>query len=273
MPAQSNEAPWCFVTAFKDLDRGSWNSFCRSNDEYFKRFEALLDTSYPLVVFIDDQYETLVKNLVNKVRRQSNVWTHVIAVDDHFLNKHIHAYNLLEREKAIMSSSEYRLKTAHRQHHPEHCIPEYTIINHCKIDFVDYVMNELQDVIQCETYGWIDFGYIEDRVRLDRNNLNINTIDKAHVNYVALQVPGSDDGDIEQNLVKAPDRFAGAFFAGGREALSRYRELYHDALEYFASKNIADDDQAVTLSVYHQHPELFRLKVGDWKGALQVFGK
>lgn len=267
------ETSLCLVTAFKDLSRGSWKSFCRSNNEYFRRFEALLDTSYPLVVFIEEQYGEHIKGLVANIRGPSNVWTHIILINDEFQNNNIHAYKLLERERAIMSSEEYQQKIAHRRHHPEHCVPEYTIINHCKIDFVDYVMNKLQHAIRFEKYGWIDFGYMEDRVLPHRNNLNIDSIDNARVNYVALQVPGPDDGDIEQNLVKAPDRFAGAFFAGGQEALTQYRALYHDALEYFAERNIADDDQAVTLSIYHHHPELFRLKVGDWKGAFQVYGK
>ncbi len=263
----------CFVTAFRDLDRGKWTFFKRSTEDYINRFKLLLETTLPLVIFIDDHLEKTIIESVERIRKSDRLYTVVIPINAEFLDTHIHAYNHLEHEKDIMTHSKYIDLIAHRKHHPENSIAEYNIINHSKIDFVSFVIEELHSDCRFDKYGWIDFGFMEQHVLPFRDKLDTNCIDTHAVNFIVIQKPQPSDRDILHNLVHAPDRFAGAFFAGGPKALLKYRDLYHQTLDKFSKMNVADDDQAITLIVYGQNPELFRLEVGSWKSAFQVFSK
>ena len=264
---------YCFTTAFRDLNRENWEHFDRTVDDYFTRFEQLLCTDIPLVVFIDQRVEQRATSAIKRSREGRDVYTVIIPMSDQFLQKYIHAYEFLDKEKEIMANTQYQEKVKHRIHHPENSVAEYNIINHAKIDFVNFVIKRIHTTQKCEKYGWIDFGYIEQHVVPFKNNLDTNKLDHRFVNFVVIDHPSCDDKDILTNLVKAPDRFAGAFFAGGPEIISEYQKQYHKMLHIFRKMNVADDDQAVSLLIYANSPQLFKLNLGSWKSAFEVFGK
>ena len=130
----------CFVTAFMDIDRYKWIDSKRSNEEYLKRFTRLIRVPEPMVIFIDKRLFHNVTTIVEEYRPRG-IYTTIIPIDFNFLEKYIYTWKLLEIERSIMNSTKYLEKVPqHLRHLPEHSIPEYTLINHAKIDFVNFVI-------------------------------------------------------------------------------------------------------------------------------------
>ena len=262
----------CFVTAFRDIDRGNWKQYQRSTDEYLKRFGRLLSLRHPLVIFIDNRYTDDILRLVAASDR-STLSTQIIPFDDEFLSQHIDSWQRLPREKEIMSSARYRNRVRHRLSHPEHRVPEYTIINHCKVDFVRFVVDEVHKQDKCGRYAWIDFGYIEDFVKVPIGDVpTLGETDLDKVAYVVLRHPIPSDVDRLRVLTEAPDVIAGGFFCASPKTMVKFAELYHSILGEFQDADIADDDQAVVLAAYFLSPALFEFRKGEWKTAFETFG-
>lgn len=271
----SQKLDTCFVTAFLDLSRKEWENFSRDTETYLDRFNKILSTPFPLIVFIQDHLESRIITSIEQIpdRRDRKIFTLVVPVDVDFLQTNIHAWKLLPRERGIMQSTPYQNLVKHRLHHPEHCIPEYTIVNHSKIDFLIMGIEILHSrSIMVSKMGWLDFGYFEHFVKVPMAGYKFDNIDNSKINMITISEPLNKYVDILLNLQEAPDIIAGAFFLGGLNALNEYRDLYHDQLERFSEKGIADDDQAVSLSVFFRRPELFNLKLGLWKSAFDIFG-
>jgi hypothetical protein len=78
------------------------------------------------------------------------VYTEVILINDAFLNKNIYAWSLMKKEAAVMRSEPFKALVAAGKKDPspppERIVPEYTLINHAKIDFIVYVLQTL--------HGW-----------------------------------------------------------------------------------------------------------------------
>ncbi len=56
---------YCFVTAFYDINRSTWDSgFSRSAYTYIRYFSMMVQMEIPLVVYIDDRYQHIVRTMV-----------------------------------------------------------------------------------------------------------------------------------------------------------------------------------------------------------------
>lgn len=259
----------CFVTAFKDLKRSSWITFNRSTNEYMTRFERLLQLPVPLVIFVEDHLQSKVLEIVARKRR-FDLYTQVVCIDEDFLRNHIFAWGCLDQEKSIMRSPEYRDMISHRVVFPENSIAEYTIINHCKVDFVQFVMEVLHKDIDCPIYGWVDFGYFESHVQVP-TVMPIADLATNAVTYVAIRQPEESDADRIQVLQNAPDVICGGMFYGNKHVMARFVNLYHEVLREYQASSLADDDQAIVLAAYFKEPTLFHFVAGSWKDAFKSF--
>ncbi len=167
-----------------------------------------------------------------------------------------------------MNSEYYKSLISHRDV-PECHIPEYTLINHSKIDF----MIEASKLKNSEFFCWIDFGYFALKERIPLNLVDINKLDKNRINYTLINPIDNRDSDVLYTLRNAPERIGGFFFFGERNVLKEYQELYHFVLKEFQyDYNIADDDQHLVLRCYVKQPDLFALHyLGGWHRALCHF--
>jgi hypothetical protein len=257
--------PICYITAFLDINRSSWKTFKRTPEDYIKAF-------YPFIkLFEEAENETMILFLDSRHRNKlplvmKNII--VIDLDETYLNK-LYAWRCLERERAIMSSLGYKKLISHRTQYPENTIPEYTIINHCKIDFIGQAMK----IVEFPYYCWVDFGFFSKPENIPKRLLDPFKLDTSRVNYCVISTPKDTDNNILYTLQNAPETFTGYFFFGPKEALIQYQKLYHKNLDQFQAMNIADDDQHIALRCYFENPSLFRLHTIFWHKPLLVFQK
>jgi len=259
----------CYVSAFLDIGRTSWQFFRRSTEDYIQKFRSNLlyhfdqmnpvfDPDYELILFMDDRY---VDEIVPK---NSNV--KIIPINKDSLIFISPLWKRLPREREIMESSEYRSSFRHRLSFPENSVPEYTLINHAKIDFVV----EAQKYSDSPYFCWVDFGYID----IPSSPIDNTLLVDGKVNYNLINPLDDRDRDVLYTMHTAPERIGGGFFWGNKAVLLEYQSLYHHIHERFQKDNLADDDQHLVLRCYYERPSLFHLhSIGGWFRMLNHFRK
>ena len=170
---EANTHVHCFVTAFMDLKRDKWSDSPRENNEYLIRFKRLVRLPEPMVIFIDGTLLSEISKIVSELRPHG-IYTLIIPINNYFLIHNIYAWKLLEREKEIMNSKEYKsFLPGKLKNLPEHNVPEYTIINHAKIDFINYVISYVHST--SEDHIKSDGGNSDNNIDLNGTNINLNS--------------------------------------------------------------------------------------------------
>ena len=263
----------CYVTAFYDINRGNWENFTRSTDIYFDHFYPYVELfknadkkKHRMIVFIDKKHYSRLNTILTKTPGSG---IHLIQIDDGWMKENLPMWNTLEREQTIMNSHHYKKLIPHRLLFPEHKYPEYTLINHCKIDFVNHAMN----IMAGDYFCWSDFGYFATKDRIPTKLLSHEKFTPHKINYTLINNYTPQDNNPIFTLQNAPERIGGFFFFGDRKVLREYQTLYHKILHLYQNHyNIADDDQALALCCFFKNPELFSLhNLGGWHKALVYF--
>ena len=267
---QMDHKNYVFVTSYYDINREQYDN--RSSSDYMKYFGVLVRMNIPLVVFIDDRYYDHAIALIRQ-HRSMKMYTSIHAINDRFLRKHIRSWSYVSIEHDIMHHSvSYRELISHR---PEvdlsTYLPEYNCINHAKIDFIQYAIEQqLMDLNMTHYIGWIDFGYLRNDWEVFPFELN-PVILSDHLNVCVVRDFVESDRNYSHLLATstAPIGFiiTGNFWIGSIYSLKRYHRIYHDCLHILHSMEIADDDQTVMICCYFTDPSMFRL----WKMP-RVFG-
>jgi hypothetical protein len=260
------EYDYCFVTAFYDIGRKNWEHYKRSEDEYIGVFCNLVQMKIPLVVFIDQKYYERIKTACDELR-PANLYTKIIPVDDAFLRTNIKSWSYVERERNIMNSELYKRVISHRKSCPETHIPEYTCINHAKVDFVKYAIEHIVDGDGDIKYvGWVDFGYIQKLTNMPSDRVFVyDKLKNDQVNMIFNNDVDESDSDPYFTLLFAPEKITGGFWFGSKTAFLKYWEKYHATVQKLHNIGIADDDQAIVLNIFtRQYDDLIKI----WKNTL-----
>ena len=263
----------CYVTAFLDIKRDQWQHFQRSVATYFQEFQPMLDMflhhpdapEHDFVIFMDHAHAHHLPRVL-----PPNIM--VQEIDEMYLQDRSPLWQRMEREEAIMASEAYQTIVRHRLHHPEHCNPKYTMINHCKVDFLQLAM---EVVPKATHFAWVDFGYCKTPESMPSRFLDLAKVEKSKVNYTLInQINPAMDGKVLYTLQHAPEKVGGFFFCGSKTAILAYRNLYHAMHQALHEHNVVDDDQHVALLCYLQKPDLFCMHhLGGFHRALTTFQK
>ncbi len=273
IPSQQSQAKTCYISTFYDIQRADWdNKFARTFEDYLDSFQPIInlfinnrDDRFEMVVYIDSRHFEAVNN---KVKDISSI--KLISIDNDFMKVNIPMWTTLDREREIMNSTEFKELIPHRLIYPEHSVPEYSLINHCKIDFIGYTIDA--NISSADYFAWVDFGYCKTPQSIPKTFLDLSKLDLNKVNYTLVNQIDIRDSNILYTLLNAPERIGGFFFFGSRTVLKTYQALYHKMLESFQVKGIADDDQALALACYWSHPDMFHLHGPfGWHQALTRF--
>lgn len=257
---------------FYDIDRSAWETFSRSFETYFDRFKPFIPLfdknscgQNHLIVFIDEKHlETLSQMITIK-----HAIT-LIPLSETFLKNNIYCWSLLPREREIMNSAYYKNLILHRNHCPETRYPEYTLLNHSKIDFINYVISN--NLSKLSLYAWVDFGFFSKSSLIPTTLLDATHFDISKINYTLINDIEDKDQDILYTLSYAPEKIGGFFFLGKKDCLQVYQKLYHASLLEYQNMGICDDDQAVALYCYFKHPELFSFPwVRGWHNVFKAY--
>lgn len=267
-------AKFCIVSAFVDIGREKWSGFQRSNAKYLNDFKPHLKLGVPMIVFVDE-------SLYDELKEFENNQVKFIKINEQFLSDNIWAFSRLPREKEIMESSSFKQIMRHRASYPEVCNPSYNIVQHAKIDFLNYVIdNRLIDYDDQTIIAWSDFGYFgasglfPDSTEKMIQGI-VDNVDRDRMNIMAIDPPCEKDFDVYHTLVTADERLCGFFSCGTPKSLKSYQELYHRVLDdTFHKRNIVDDDQHLMLQCLHQNPELIKVwLLPGWHQTYRFFEK
>jgi hypothetical protein len=266
------------ITAFYDIGRKDWKNynFSRSNEAYLQSFLLYLNYNFEMTIFIDESlYEILKYHIENS---KYGYTKKLIKINEEWMKNNIWAWQKLDREREIMNSEEYKkviLPSRLQQESPENTKPEYTILTHSKIDFVNYVIDN--NISESDFYIWTDFGYFHNKTSEDylpHSEIDISKMNKDTVNICCISPIDEKDKDIIYTLQAAPEKIGAYLFGGKKDKLKEFQNLCHYYLDYFQSINIADDEQALWLQCYFNKPELFTLHVfHEWHRGLKYFSK
>jgi len=252
----------CYITVYYDIGRNEWKgNFKRSFQDYLSRFKPFIelfknDKDDEMIVFIDEKHYEELYNLTHDVKNIK-----LIKLNKDILNE-IYCWSLLDREREIMSKPEYHYLLGKRIIYPEHNYPEYTLINHSKIDFISRVID--LELSTFDYYAWVDFGFFSKIENIPNNLLDINKFNLDKINYTLINPIDESDNNIFYTLINAPEKIGGFFFMGRKDKIKEYQQLYHKILNYFQESNIADDDQHLALRCYFNKPELFSFNTDNY---------
>lgn len=264
------------VTAFYDIGRARWESktFSRSNETYFAAFKNLLKYAFNTIIFVDCRHRLMTEDLV-----ASSPFPHtkqVIAIDERWLDQNIWAWSRLEREREIMDSPQYKSLIPRRvaAGYPENIKPEYTILVHSKIDFVNYAISS--GMSDAGYFIWVDFGYLLDRIMpafAPHSKIDPTKFVKGKINLCSLGSPLNErDRDMLYTLRNAPAKLTGGVFGGDGNAMTRFQNLCHVWLEKFQHAGIADDEQALWIQcVFDRQSEFAIHAFPGWHHGLRHF--
>ena len=268
-----NKPDHCLVTFFYDINRKDWKNFPRPSNEYIESFNIMLNYDYNMCIFVDEKYYDILKANIDNSKFKEN--KKLFLINEDWLVKNIWAWTQLEREKEIMTGDYYRSLVQDRinSHYPENTIPEYTILTHSKIDFVNYVIdNKLSDA---DIYGWVDFGYFHNKSSeefLPHNILDINKFDLNKINICLINDIDDTDKDIIYTLKVSPQKIGAYFFLGNKKNLKEFQKLSHKWLKKYQELNICDDEQSLWLQCYFENQDLFKKYIFyKWHAALKYF--
>ena len=255
----------CYVTCYFDINRSQWQNFARSFDDYlqyFKPFISLFEKTNKnenhLFVFIDDRYISRLNNEINPEKTAISL----IPINLSFLEHNIPCWKNIPYERDIMNSTFFKNIIGNRIIYPECQYPEYTMINHSKIDFICYVLN--MNLSHLTTFCWIDFGFFSKHENIPEKLLDVSHFDLNKINYTLINPITPEDNDVFYILKTAPEKIGGFFFLGNREKMYEYQKLYHQSLEEYQVMNLCDDDQGVALYTYFKKPELFSFNTQNY---------
>ena len=266
-----------YVSAFHDLGRDRWSHFSRSFENYLECFKIFIrqfsdaDEGYNMVLYIDRHLSPSVTQFFT-----SNTRIRIVEIDEDWMANNLPMWRTKEREAEIMKDPKFHEMVGKRITCPECCNPEYTLINHCKIDFIGHAIDT--GLCSADWYAWVDFGYYGDPTRYEervpKNFIDPNKLDSGTINYTLINMVDSRDRSIEYALRYAPERIGGFFFFGSRTKMKEFQNLYHRSLERLQELCVADDDQALVLFMTFVAPDLFTLHyAGSWHRALIIFQK
>jgi hypothetical protein len=236
-----------FVTAFKNINKAAYgNNNGRSVDQYIEYFKLLASSiDYKLIVYVEND----IRKRLETLNLKSNIVLHDYNDVNTFYNKY------LETEKRIMSSNEYQNKVpVERKVNPEHSHPEYTLVNHNKVNFLSHTKKLYSDY---DLYSWIDFGAIRNNLDHVPSFLNFNSLEDK-ISYMNLCKPGERIS--KEDMLKTADVYlTGTSFIVPSRLVEAYEHIYELKLLEFYKDNVCDDDQNVVLQIYYDHPFLFQL--------------
>jgi hypothetical protein len=223
---------------------------------------------------MDDRYIDSISKFCDKNKT-------IIPINQAWLFNNSNSWKKLDLVKEIMNSFnfKYMLKDRINNGNPEALYPEYNIINHSKIDFIKFAIDNGY-IKNTTLICWSDFGYYNSILHnnpeeFPQAHLDITRLNLDKINFFLRHRVDTRDYDMFYTLTQAPEVFTGSFFAGSTKNMLILHELYHDSLNELYKNNISDDDQHVYLRCFFKKPDIFELFLSEdkWPQALLCFQK
>lgn len=246
------------VTGFFDIGRGEWDSYKRNIDEYLRHFKNMLSLKVNMIIFIHSIHFDFVKNIRDNILCKTTIV--VLKSSD------LYMYQYIDRITEIQNSPNYAIGHPNVRA-PEICRPMYNVVTCSKMDLM-YKATLFEK--NSDYFIWLDAGYTHSTIDLSKLNWNPTRLfehrDKLCV--IALQSLDVAKDDPKDFFLQYIDVLIGGFFGGYRDTILQVRDLYYDLVLEMFDIGIKDDDQFYNTILAKRHPELFKIFIDNWYGAM-----
>jgi hypothetical protein len=215
----SNITNVVYVTAFYNINRGDWGYAKRNIEYYLDSFKKFISSNKNIIAFIDERYinHDMFINYIDNVKKMGNNKTTFIPINMEWLLNNCETWRKNHISEKIMNSDEYKNKVQHRINVgiPENIYSSYNTINHCKIDFIKYAIDN-HYVDHSDFICWCDFGYYNSILKSNPDNypyadLDLRKMNHNKLNFCLRNKIGLNDLNMYYTLVCAPEVFTGSF--------------------------------------------------------------
>jgi protein YibB len=237
------------VTAFYDIDRENWNSYSRSNEEYFRCFKLLCELKNKIIVFTQNKFKKQFEDIISTIKTDLIVlYDDAIIENDFYINK----------INEIQKSPDY-LNGILTPDCPEYWNPYYVFVNFLKSKFCIEAIERVPNIDN--TVAWIDFGYVKKEEQLPKTKLwNYHFDDNIHL-WNIKNIPQQVDltNTIKTNTVY----IQGCHIVSPKNKWYTLNKLMNEQLEYLLMNNLIDDDQTLLLMSLSINSKEFQIHYED----------
>lgn len=246
------------VTGFFDIGRGEWDSYKRNLDEYLRHFKNMLSLKVNMIIFIDSIHFDFVKNIRDNIMCKTTII--VLKPSD------LYMYQYIDRITEIQNSPNYAIGHPNVRA-PEICRPMYNVVTCSKMDLM-YKATLFEK--NSEYFIWLDAGYTHSTIDLSELNWNPTRLFEYHdkLCVIALQSLDIAKDDPKEFFLQYIDVLIGGFFGGYRDTILQVRDLYYNLVLEMFDIGIKDDDQFYNTILAKRYPELFKIFIDNWYGAM-----
>mgnify|MGYP006266513287 CR=1 FL=1 len=254
-----------WVTAFRDLQRETWNMSPRPFEEYLRGFAPLVTLSPHLVCFADEPHASIIreKTGLEKILPYD--------VEDTFIPKYT------ARQKEIIESDEFKKKIPAIVW-PGFVYPEWGTVNYSKVCFVRRASTLFPGYTH---YAWIDFGFVKKSdeappptfiPRLLPDKIMVRSYRRFHIDDEGNPMLGdifSTEKKYEHHPWNNPDFMLKHMYYGIHaniwvvpvHLVEWFEHSFERSIQMHLERGIANHDEPVWLPIVYEFPKRFHIDV------------
>ena len=237
-PEEVTDQQVLLVTAFRDINRGEWKASRRDRGLYLEWFSMLAALhGLRLVCYCEEELRKELPPGPYSIRNYD--------IEDTFYKVYY------EREKEIMEQPEFRKWIGRRVLNPEHWNPDYSMLTHCKANFV---RRAAQQYPGYSHYIWIDFGAVRCPLHPD-TVFDWSRLLDGKIHMQMFGPPESYPADPRELCRQSPNALSASLFVIPADKALWYETVYEQELRRNHELNIADDEQNIMLRLVRRYPE------------------
>jgi len=252
------------VTALYDLKRDSWDGFNRKFQQYKDWMKNILTFNSPMVIYVDPSDV----KFVSECRRGKEEITKIIPLPFEQLNTYI-KYG--SRIKEVMASDKFLMDQTVPDH-PQIKFPEYNILMHEKVQFVNKAASI--NYFGTDYFMWLDAGvyHMNNRQDLIGKNFPFVNLDQEKMYFIHLEEPKESDLDLETFYKGHNVRIIGTSWMGHRKSIGIFTNEYEKLIEESLQNELMDQDQSFLTICYLRNKNICQSSPGYWNSALDFWG-
>lgn len=243
------------VTAFWDVGRGNNCSIPRSNERYYKEFEAWARIKNRMIIFTDAKSEEHIRK-IRKNYGLEEVTTIIVTPDIYAIQNDI--YIKMKKIEKIDSVSFKFYKDA--------------MSNRADFDYAWFMkywcLSEAAKMVDKNgLLAWMDFGFNHLNSCFDQMEQfdflwNCNDIDLNKIHLYSL----CDVNNINliDTLIFQNDTIMGVFHLVPAQLGESLWQMVKKAMETLITMGCIDDDQMLLLIAYKNNPDMFEIHISNW---------
>lgn len=233
-----------FVTCFYDLSKYEERS--RGKSVYLEKMKYVLSLQVNLVVYLEQEDHDYVLN----IRKEHGLDERTKIVIRPFKQLQKYAYYNTVKNWPRFDN-----------HNPKKDTPCYFVSQNSKWDFVREEIDN--PAFPSKFVGWIDIGISHASITEGFNVEKFIDYNVDKIRLTKIRNPNSTD-TLDGMLSYYWDNVSSAYLVGSRDIVKKFCEKCEETFQLFMTKGRLFVDGQVVRYIYHHHPDMFDVIIGDY---------